>query len=82
MSAWEIFINWLPKFLSFFVPSTALIAVVVWLGRNAILTRLKNSVEYEFNKKLENIKFDLGKSGSESIESISTLEISHTRFRQ
>jgi len=41
-------ISWVPA-----LTTTGLLAMVIWLFKNLILTRLKNSVEHEFNTKLE-----------------------------
>jgi len=38
------------------------LAVALWLTRNLILTRLTNSVEHEFNAKLETLRTQLRES--------------------
>lgn len=49
--------NWIPAF------STAgLVALVLWLARNLILTRLTKSVQHEFDNKLEELRANLRKS--------------------
>ena len=50
-------LDWLPA-----LTSTGGLAVVLWLGRNLIATRLTKSVEHEFNKKLEEQKADQRRS--------------------
>lgn len=42
--------------------SAGLIAALAWLFRNAIETRLRASVQHEFNEKLETFRADLRKS--------------------
>lgn len=42
--------------------SAALFALVLWLARNLIITRLTKSVESEYSRLLESYKFDLRKS--------------------
>lgn len=45
------FFNWIPA-----LSSSVLLAGVLWLARNLISTRLTKSVEYEFNRKLEELR--------------------------
>jgi hypothetical protein len=53
-----ILIDWVVSTLS----ATALIAVLAWLSRSVIETRLRASVQHEFNQKLETLRADLRKS--------------------
>lgn len=48
------FIDWLPA-----ISSTSLFAVLLWLSRNLIITRLTNSVKHEYNEKIEKLKNQL-----------------------
>ena len=41
------------------VTSAILVGAAIWLARKLIETRLKSSVEFEFNSKLENVRADL-----------------------
>lgn len=41
------------------ISTTALFALALWLSRNLIITRLTNSVRYEYENKLESLKADL-----------------------
>lgn len=45
---------WLPS-----VTPTLVLACILWLSRNLIITRLTKSVQHEFDKKLESVKADL-----------------------
>ena len=47
-------IGWLPS-----ITTTALLASALWLARNLIATRLKKSVEHEFDTKLESVRAEL-----------------------
>jgi len=47
-------VNWIPALST----STAL-AVILWLSRNLIITRLTNSVRHEYDEKIERLKADL-----------------------
>lgn len=42
--------------------TTSLVAILAWLSRQLIVTRLKASVQNEFNEKLETLRADLRKS--------------------
>lgn len=42
--------------------TTGLIGALAWLSRNLIETRLRASVQHEFNEKLETLRADLRKS--------------------
>ena len=46
--------DWIPA-----ISTTSLLALVTWLGRNLIVTRLTESVEHEFNTRLENLRAEL-----------------------
>jgi len=48
---------WFPS-----LTTTALFAAALWLGRNAISTRLTKSVEHEFNTKLESVRSQMRES--------------------
>lgn len=48
------FMDWLPA-----ISSTGLLAAVLWLARNVIITRLTRSVEHEFNSKIEQLRAEL-----------------------
>lgn len=52
------FVDWLISTVS----ATALISALAWLFRSLIETRLRASVEHEFNEKLETLQADLRKS--------------------
>lgn len=43
--------EWIPA-----ISTTSFLAIVIWLSRNLIITRLTSSVRHEYDKKLENIK--------------------------
>ena len=47
-------VPWFPA-----LTTTGLLAAALWLGRELISTRLKRSVQHEFDKKIESIKADL-----------------------
>jgi hypothetical protein len=47
-------IDWIPA-----ISTTTLFAILAWLCRNLIITRLTNSVEHEFNSRLETVRTDL-----------------------
>jgi hypothetical protein len=51
--------NWIPA-----ITSTGLLAVVLWLLRNLISTRLKSSVRHEFDEKLEDVRSEHRKQES------------------
>lgn len=49
--------SWFPA-----ITTTALLSLALFLAKNVITTRLKNSVEHEFNQKLEALRSDFRKS--------------------
>ncbi len=49
--------DWVPA-----ISTTAVFALIIWLLRNVLLTRLTNAVSHEYNKKLEKLKTDLRKN--------------------
>lgn len=49
--------DWIPA-----LSTTALLALVLWLLRNLVITRLTNSVSHEYDKKIENLKTALRES--------------------
>lgn len=49
--------NWIPA-----ISTTVLLALVLWLFRNLIITRLTKSVSHEYDKKIENLKATLRQS--------------------
>lgn len=49
--------DWIPA-----ISSTSLLAAVLWLLRSVISTRLRASVQHEFDQKVENLKAELRKS--------------------
>lgn len=51
------YLDWIPA-----VSTTSLLAFALWLMRSAISTRLKNSVQYEFDQKLEILRTELRKN--------------------
>ena len=50
--------DWIPG-----LSSAALLAAGLWLARNVIYTRLTKSVEFEFNRKLEELSFKASSPG-------------------
>ena len=51
------FLDWVPA-----ISMTSLFAAALWLLRSLIITRLKASVQHEFNQKIENLKSSLRES--------------------
>jgi len=51
------FFDWIPA-----VSTTSLFAAALWLLRSMITTRLRASVQHEFNQKIENLKTSLRES--------------------
>ena len=49
--------DWIPAIFS-----TSLLAVVLWLTRNLIITQLSRSVEHFYNKKIEIMRAELSNS--------------------
>lgn len=49
--------EWLPS-----ISTTAILALVLWLARNLIATRLTKSVQHEFDSKLESLRGELRKN--------------------
>lgn len=49
--------DWIPA-----ISTTTLLAIVAWLARNIIATRLTNSVRHEYDEKIESLKTNLKKS--------------------
>lgn len=49
--------DWIPA-----ISTTSLLAIVLWLGSNLIITRLTNSVRHEYDQKIETLKASLKKS--------------------
>lgn len=49
--------DWIPA-----ISTTLLLAIVIWLGRNLIITRLKNAVAHEYEEKIEGLRTELRKS--------------------
>lgn len=52
--------EWIPA-----LSSTSLLALVLWLSRNLIITRLTNSVRHEYDKKIETLKTELRQNEEE-----------------
>jgi hypothetical protein len=46
--------SWIPA-----LSTTTIFAIVLWLGRNLIATRLNNAVKYEYDNKLERLRSEL-----------------------
>lgn len=46
--------DWLPA-----ISSTSLLALILWLSKNLIITRLTNAVKHEYDEKIEKIKTEL-----------------------
>jgi len=61
--------------------STALFALVLWLARNLIITRLTKSVESEYSRLLESYKFDLRKSEESFKADLKTKEVEIAALR-
>ena len=68
--------NWIPA-----VTTTSVMAVIVWLARSLIITRLTKSVQNEFDSKLEVLKSEL-KTKEAQIESLRTGAMSGLITRQ
>lgn len=63
------------------ISTTSLLAAVLWLSRNLIITRLTNSVRHEYDTKLENLKADL-KAKSSQIDALRNGVLSGVTTRQ
>jgi hypothetical protein len=46
--------DWIPA-----ISTTGLLALALWLSRNLIITRLSNSVKYDYDTKIESLRSDL-----------------------
>lgn len=68
--------EWIPA-----ITTTSIFGGLLWLGRSLIITRLKNSVKYEFDRKLEVIRSEL-KSKEAQIESLRSGAMSGLITRQ
>ena len=68
--------DWLPA-----ISTTTLLCVAVWLGRNVILERLKESVRHEFNEKLERVRAELREKESQ-IDALRSGALSGVQHRQ
>jgi hypothetical protein len=55
-------LDWLPS-----ITTSGLLAAALWLGRHLILTRLTNSVKYEFDQKIEALRAQL-REGEERLK--------------
>jgi hypothetical protein len=49
--------EWVPA-----ISTTTMLAIVLWLGRNLIITRLTNAVKHEYDEKIESFKASLRKN--------------------
>ncbi|MGL6537796.1 hypothetical protein ACSZNU_18325 [Aeromonas hydrophila] len=67
---------WLPAIFS-----TSSLAIILFLSRNLILTRLTNAVKHEYDKKLELLRADLSRKDRE-IESLRQVGFSGLQQRQ
>lgn len=63
------------------ISTTFLLAAVLWLSRNLIITRLTNSVRHEYDTKLESLKADL-KAKSSQIDALRSGALSGVTTRQ
>jgi len=61
--------------------TTAFISLVLWLGRNVLITRLKASVQHEFDRKLEMLSAEI-KEKSNQIDSLRRAALSGVQHRQ
>lgn len=52
--------NWIPA-----ISTTTLLAVALWLARKLIITRLSNSVQHEFNVRIEGIRSEMRRKEEE-----------------
>lgn len=68
--------EWIPAFTT-----TSVLAILAWLSRSLIITRLTNSVKHEFDSKIENLKSDLNAKEAE-IESLRNGAMSGLMTRQ
>jgi hypothetical protein len=68
--------DWIPG-----LSSAALLAVGLWLARNVISTRLTKSVEFEFNKKLEELRAEQRKAEENLKAEIRTKEAQITALQ-
>jgi len=68
--------DWIPA-----IASTSVLAVLIFLSRNLIVTRLANAVKHEYDSKLELLKADLSKKEKE-IESLRQVGLSGLQKRQ
>lgn len=68
--------DWIPA-----ITTTALLGVAAWLGRNALLERLKGSISHEFNEKLENVRAELREKESQ-IDALRSGALSGVQHRQ
>ena len=68
--------DWFPA-----ISTTSLFAAALWLMRSMISSRLRSSVQHEFNQKLENVKADL-RSKETQIESLRSGALSGLVSRQ
>lgn len=69
-------IEWLPA-----VTTTSLLALVGWLSRNLISTRLTKSVEHEFNEKLELLRAQLREADERFKADLRTKEVEISLLR-
>ncbi len=68
--------DWIPA-----ISSTSALAVLIFLSRNFIVTRLTNAVKHEYDRKLEVLKADLSKKEKE-IEGLRQVGFSGLQQRQ
>ena len=68
--------DWIPA-----ISSTSVLAVLIFLSRNLIVTRLTNAVKHEYDSKLELLKADLSKKEKE-IEGLRQVGFSGLQQRQ
>ena len=69
------FILWILSVLAGGTLAGVLLAAAAWLARNWILTRLKASVQHEFNQKIERVRSDLRK-GEDALRDVRTTALS------
>jgi hypothetical protein len=68
--------DWIPA-----ISSTSALAILIYLSRNLIITRLTNAVKHEYDSKLEVLKADLSKKEKE-IEGLRQVGLSGLQQRQ
>ena len=75
------FTDWIASFIGTFFGNSVLFAIIIFLAKNTVLERIKNSIKHEYDKELETHKADLKRDYDVQVEKLKAeLAQQHHRF--